>query len=205
MVQKEITDNKLHLQKIITSLRTKDQIIYKNQKIDQNFNNLIILNEIDDYYPCTTNGNGNCLYNAISINLYGSEEYFYIIKTCMLSIFFEYQEYFRNILPKINLNNSFEKFIELVATPDSWGDDICQIAISILLNRPLYCFSIDPNKNIPYSYEYCVNQSYSKQEALNIAFISNHFVALLPKNIDPKTPKPIENQYISKDFQIIFK
>ena len=122
-----------------------------------------------------------------------------MIKLGVLGILFENDLYFTNILEKtISPYKSFENFIEAMAKPHSWGDEICEIAISILLNRPLNVYSIDPANNIPYSHEYCILKDSYGNSPINIAFISNHFCALMPKKSGCQTPKPIFNQFITR-------
>ena len=48
------------------------------------FNILVKLNGIENYLPIQTSNNGNCLYNAISIVLFGTEDFFYLIKIGIL-------------------------------------------------------------------------------------------------------------------------
>ena len=163
------------------------------------FNILVKLNGIENYLPIQTSNNGNCLYNAISIVLFGTEDFFYLIKIGILAILFKNEAHFRYILEKTSSpRGNFENFVEVVSTPQSWGDEICMIAISILINRPLNVYSIDPVNNIPYSHEYCIIQESYSNSPINIAFILNHFIALLPEKNSCLSPKPQFNQFIAR-------
>ena len=103
----------------------------------------------------------------------------------------------KKILKNSSSHYSFDTFIENVATPNSWGDEICQVAISVLIERPIYVYSLDPLKNIPHSTEYCINDSLTKNP-ISIGFMLNHFVALLPKEIYCRPPKPAFNQFLAR-------
>ena len=187
---------------IISQFKRIKQKSYQNQLIDDKFYRVVYLNNVTNLEPIETTRNGNCLYNAISIIIFGCEDYFYLIKICVLSILLRYEAYFRNILLKCDSQFSFEEYIENCAIQFSWGDEISQIAVSILLDRPLYVYSFDPIKLIPYSYEFCVNPNSLNKFSINLGFIVNHFVALLPKDINVKPLKPRINPFINQ-FQLI--
>ncbi len=184
------------LSALVQKLRKQNEKLYVKQPIDNFFMKVIKLNNLLGFLPILTTGNGNCLYNAISIILNGTEEHFYEIKLGLLFIIFEHEKYFRNVLEKTGSYHSFEKFVEIIATSFSWGDEYCQLGISVLLDRPLNVYSIDPSNNIPYSHEYCVNSETLKKKPINIAFILNHFTALLSNNDNAVAHKPKINQFI---------
>ena len=179
-------------------LKKLNQRVYENQKLDLKFSKVTISNNVKNFEPVETLRNGNCLYNSISLNLYGSEDNYFLIKIGTLFILFQHEAYFRNIMIETVSKFNFEKYIEYVAFPGSWGDELSQVAISILLDRPLYVFSCDPIRNIPYSTEVCVNANTINNCSINIGFMVNHFVALMPKNNQIKPPKPKSNHFIHK-------
>ena len=58
---------------------------------------------------CIT-GDENCLYNSISLSLYGKESMSNMIRLSMIFILFEYEDFFRKIGVSFSLRESFEKF-----------------------------------------------------------------------------------------------
>ena len=187
------------LETVAETLRNQKETLYNRQPIDNSFNNLVSLHEVKNYLPILTTGDGNCLYNALSIVLFGNEDFYYLFKIGIFKIFFEYEMHFRNILEKtFSPHKSFEKFIENAAILNSWGDEICLVALSILIYRPINVYGLDPANKIPYSYEYCIINNSFENNPVNIAFILNHFVALLRKIEECKPPKPLMNQFLTR-------
>jgi hypothetical protein len=107
----------------------------------------------------------------------------------------EYETLFRIILSNSHSRYTLESFIEHIAIPKSWGDEYCQIAISILFKKPLHTYSIDPQNSVPYSHEYCVDTEIMEDNAIKIAFILNHFVPLLAEKPYQNSPMPIFKQF----------
>jgi hypothetical protein len=205
IVKKIMIQNRVLIKTYIDNLRLKKQILYTNEKVDQSFDNLKILNDLTDFEAIIITGNGNCLYNSISYIFYGNEDMFFEIKLGMLSIIFENEIAFRTLLRKTSRVNSFETFVEYIAAPLSWGDEYCEVAISILLNKALNVYSIDPKTNIPYSHEYCMNRDILKNKPISIDFLTNHFTALLAKKEEVKANVPLFNQFIYKYENLFIK
>ena len=171
IVKKFIIQNKILIKTNIDALRLKEPILYTNEIIDERFNNLLILNDMTDFAAIKITGNGNCLYNSISYIFYGTEDKFFEIKVGIISIIFDNEIAFRTLLRKTCRVKSFESFIEYIATPFSWGDEYCEVAISILCRRAVNTYSIDPLTNIPFSHEHCMNKAILKNKPVSIGFL----------------------------------
>ncbi|CAF0913894.1 unnamed protein product [Brachionus calyciflorus] len=92
----------------------------------------------------STTGDGNCLYNAISLSLCGTEEMSKEIKLGMIFIYFEYEKYFRKVFEKSGYEYNYEKMIEKSATMGVFGNEFNMLALSCLFMRPINCYSMDP-------------------------------------------------------------
>ena len=106
------------------------------------------------------------------------------------------------MLVKSKVTYSFEKFAEYISQSLSWGNEFCQLAISILCNRPVNTYSIDRDTNIPYSHEYCMNEKTLENDPITLGFILNHFTAILPCSSLSRPNKPINNEYFSQFYSL---
>jgi hypothetical protein len=164
----------------------------------------MVLNDLKNFKAVYTSGDGNCLYNSIAIQLYNSEKKFYLIKLGVLNTLFNHENAFRILLSRTGCKNDLDTFIESIATQNAWGDQYCEIAISLLCNRRLNCYCIDPEALIPYSYEYCMVEENVNRRPLLITFQTNHFSAILACKIDDIATTPRANHY-KKQFHMFFK
>jgi hypothetical protein len=198
IIQKIFEDNKIIIMEVVDQLKRKGLVLYENQQIDKDLDILMILNEMHQFKAVLTHVNGNCLYNAISIQLFAYDENFYLNKLGVLEIILKHEMSFRIMLSKTVSSYSYEGLIENIAIRESWGNEYCKVAISILCDRPLYVYSIGATHTIPYSYEYCMSDIISKKKRLGIKFKIYHFSAILAVNEDDLPLKPIMNQFINR-------
>lgn len=89
-----------------------------------------------------TTGDGNCLYNAISLALYGNESLSKEIRLRMVFIFLEYEDYFRNVAISFSFSDSLEILVEKASTLGDYGSDFNMIALSLLFFCPIKCYSM---------------------------------------------------------------
>lgn len=94
-----------------------------------------------------TKGDGNCLYNAISIDLIGNETLCTILRYLVVySLVSEYQ-YFGTLATKFD-GESLHFFVRKAATNGEWGHDLHVQALSYVLKRPIYVFQkYNPSKS----------------------------------------------------------
>ena len=99
-----------------------------------------------DKYECKngatlyTTPDGNCLYNAVSLALYGNKSNAGNIKLAMIFIFFEYEEYFRKLSQRFE-PAVFETQVINSSTLGVFGNSFNIIALSLLFLRPIICNS----------------------------------------------------------------
>ncbi|MCQ2816642.1 MAG: hypothetical protein MJ252_05165 [archaeon] len=105
-------------------MNEKQEIIFKKH---MNENNL----EIEK-----TEGDGNCLFRSISIQIYGKEEYHEILREKCMDYIEEEKNYFQQFI-----EGDIEEYIKMKRVPGVWGDDIELQALSEIYNRPIEIFS----------------------------------------------------------------
>ncbi|CAF1020572.1 unnamed protein product [Brachionus calyciflorus] len=84
-----------------------------------------------------TTGDGNCLYNSLSLALFGNESYSKNIKLCMVFIILEYEEYFRNLVQSFQYAEGYEKTVVACSTLGIFGNEFNMVALSLLFLRPI--------------------------------------------------------------------
>ena len=91
-------------------------------------------------------GDGNCMFRAVSDQIYGNEEYHGIIREkCMKYLLIE-RQFFSQFIE--GGDKEFDNYINMKSKSGVWGDDVELQAISEIYNRPIeiYCGSIKPLK-----------------------------------------------------------
>ncbi|RNA05851.1 Chromo domain [Brachionus plicatilis] len=122
-----------------------------------------------------TTGDGNCLYNAISLSIFGNEDWSLDIKLCMIFILIENENYFRDLIKKFRYEESFERLVEDSATIDEYGTEFNIMALSLLFLRPIKCYSLS---------NLALNSDISKLGGYPIFLTlkSQHFTPIIPIN-----------------------
>ena len=91
-------------------------------------------------------GDGNCMFRAVSDQIYGNEEYHNIIREkCMKYLLIE-RQFFSQFIE--GGDKEFDNYINMKSKSGVWGDDVELQAISELYNRPIeiYCGAVKPLK-----------------------------------------------------------
>jgi OTU domain-containing protein 5 len=84
-------------------------------------------------------GDGNCMFRAVSDQIYGNEDYHDIIREkCMDYLLIE-REFFSQFVE--GGNKEFDNYINMKRKSGVWGDDIELQAISEIYNRPIEIYS----------------------------------------------------------------
>ncbi|CAF0972658.1 unnamed protein product [Brachionus calyciflorus] len=189
--EKIFSDSRIDFIEIITLIRHKlDEYYFEpksNLKVDESFGMLCNLNFLNLFYPIKTNGDGNCFYYSVSVFLFGHEQNFKVIKTGSLFVLIEYRHFFEEIIQKKCYKYTFEELFKKTCQKNEWANELNILATSIFLKRPIICYCLNVEKQIPYSLKY-------QPEKLNsnpilIGFIKNHFVPLLKQDQNGKNPE----------------
>ncbi len=101
---------------------------------------------------------GNCLYRAISMSIFGTEYYHIQLRLAAIRVIIKYESYFRDFANKSNSYekfdkygnsiNHFQKLVNQVGTMGIFGDEIVMVALSIVINRPIPYINADCNQPI---------------------------------------------------------
>ena len=167
-------NNKLFKNRKFVKLNNKQEI-----KFRQNISNIQLL--IKD-----TKKDGNCMFRAISDQVYGTEENFNLIRQkCMDYISLE-RDFFEEFIE--GGKNFFDEYINLKRKNRVWGDDIELQALSELYNRPIeiYSNSIKPLRTF---HESKINFKRDDNNNKNYNIIpirlsyhgKNHYNSIIPK------------------------
>ena len=99
-----------------------------------------------DFFIKKMEGDGNCMFRAVSDQIYGNEDYHNIIREkCMKYLLIE-RKFFSQFVE--GGDKEFDNYINMKSKLGVWGDDVELQAISEIYNRPIeiYCGSDKPLK-----------------------------------------------------------
>ncbi len=96
--------------------------------------------------------NGNCFYESISKILFGDFQYFICIKFGLCFIYSKHRTFFEEVCEANGLKFDLKKSLR----DNEWPDELDLLASSIVIDRPIYIFTVDPafSYNISYSDEH---------------------------------------------------
>ena len=88
-------------------------------------------------------GDGNCLFRAVSDQIYGSDSHYEIVRQRCMDYLKVQKKYF-----ELFIEDDFDEYIKEKRKNGVWGDDIELEVLSEIYNRPIeiYCGSANPSK-----------------------------------------------------------
>ena len=148
------------LNEVLRIIRDNDfDRVYTSEKVDRNFEHIIKqTNDLNSYMPIITTGDGNCLFNSISVIAFGHENEANLLRLVVVFILLNYDLYFKDLLIKTAATSTFEEFVVETSKIFNWTNDNVLVAVSIMICRPIYCYTMNKNRNTTFSYEYIVNK-----------------------------------------------
>ena len=177
----------LHRDQFIEKVQLLRNVIdlpfYRFQNVDETVSQ-IFSNKFKSFVFPKTTGDGNCLYNAISLVLFGDENKMETVKLSMLFSSFEYETFIRKYLGKFQ--QSFEQFIEVTTRDKEWGNDDNFIGLSIATLRPIY--SLTSTSDL-----WC-NPTSSTRDPIIICNHDEHFTAAVKISQNAQVVYPRYNQ-----------
>lgn len=134
-------------------------------------------NNFIGYELIVTTGDGSCFYHAVSLSLFGNESHSHYIRACHLFCLIEYEDYFRYIFYKFGIGNgeSFEDFLCKHTHNSQWANELNQLAVAIMINRPIHIITFLMHNGIMWPYNII-----SPNQPLFIVLDQNHFSAFIP-------------------------
>ena len=177
-IKKSFNESKQILNEFFQKIRNLSLIKYSNQDINEPNRKKLQLS--DDYYPIDSTGNGNCLYNSISILLFGNEELYYLIKICSIFIILENETFFNHLIYCFKFELEYEKFIKKTCKKKEYGSTLNLVAISLLLDKTINCFVESKRTNTSVYHVYSIRKN--KSEKIILGCINEHFFPILIKS-----------------------
>lgn len=144
-----------------------------------------------------TNGDGNCLYNAISLILCGNESLFSYIKLSMVFILFEYEDFFKLMFKTFCYNETFKQLVIQSSTLIEYAHEYNITALSLLFLRPIYVYTS--------TYSFFTNPSNSTKLPIYLALHNVHFSPIILLNNYSILSLPTHNYLSNLDYKIILK
>ena len=98
--------------------------------------------------PVRTTGDGNCLWNAISICLCGSERYVYSLRLLTAYGLIKFKERMiaqlqvQNPDNRAGAENRWFDMLRIAITPTAWGTDFHAYVISVVFNISIFMFTL---------------------------------------------------------------
>jgi hypothetical protein len=190
-----LLDHKTLIDRIVNHLRIQNPNMYSTQKIA---NYSAVLERIGinhSFAPIKTEANGNCLYNAISMILFGNSQNYWMIKLGLGAVFVNHESYVKNIIDTFDDKSEYTKVLFESVRDGAWGNHYHILMLSALLKKPIYVYTDTLSHH-----KYCVNQKLSFNKPVCILLVSNHFTALMPFH---RTSKYVDAKWEQfKNFQL---
>ncbi len=96
-------------------------------------------NFLFELVPVYTLGEGNCLFRAVSISMFGDGRFYKYLRICTIYIFIKHFDFFRNN-STWNSNNFRNHVIEM-SRDKVFGEEDESSALSFIFNKPILFFS----------------------------------------------------------------
>ena len=182
--------NKDMIAKFINLCNIQQVNVYNGQKRDYYAKVLfdIILPYLENMcHIVAIEEDGNCLFRSVSVSLFGDQSFHIQLRLASIHYLIKYRSYFTLLIQtshaiyKKNSNDQYSSLIEYLAKIDNWGDDICMVLLSMVINRPIICIQNYKRKNETFAKSnifYVCKDQLNKQPVL--LFLNNkHFRACL--------------------------
>eukprot|EP01029_Cantina_marsupialis_P010168 TRINITY_DN2320_c0_g1_i1.p1 TRINITY_DN2320_c0_g1~~TRINITY_DN2320_c0_g1_i1.p1 ORF type:complete len:566 (-),score=122.94 TRINITY_DN2320_c0_g1_i1:199-1896(-) len=105
----------------------------------------------NDYVLYKVDGDGNCLFRAVSMHVHGSEDQHAELRQQVCDHMQEHAERFRHLAPA---DQSFEEYITRMCQLGSWGDDPEIRALEEILDRPIVILSSEKEDLTPVKFHF---------------------------------------------------
>ncbi len=168
--------NKDELEVVFKLLSAHTPLIYSNQRSSNKHEAFLIKNNLKyNYIAVKTEPDGNCFYYSVSIGIFGSPKMFKLVKIGLTKTFLDNEEYFRKIIFETKTTKTYEEILIDCSVDKAWANETHILGLSILLKRPVICFS-DHN----YHHLYCALTGTENNKPLVLLNAAHHFEVLMP-------------------------
>ena len=144
-------------------------------------------------------GDGNCMFRAVSDQVYGTDEHHQIIREKCMDYLVIFRKYFEPYI-----DEDFDDYIKEKRKNKTWGDDVELEALSEIYNRPIEIYK-DSNKPIKTFHEKIYEQDDKDNNNYSITPIrlsyhkKNHYNSIVPIRGDKINFQNYENSLIKTE------
>ena len=193
------------------NLITVDEInkkLFKNRKfitLNESQEEKIKINlEKLNFFIKKMEGDGNCMFRAVSDQIYGNEDYHNIIREkCMKYLLIE-KKFFSQFIE--GGEKEFDNYVNMKSKSGVWGDDVELQAISEIYNRPIeiYCGLDKPLKTFHENInEFNMKKNDNKEvviiSPIRISYHGNeHYNSIIPRKNNVEIWKNYKDSMINK-------
>ena len=184
-----------------------------SQKLKENYDHSFELPESwsSKVLPHTTEPDGNCLFNALSLLYFNDISYTNHFRLLSIYTILNCRSYFDQVFRILHKYEGVPYYCHKLARPGDWGDEVSILALSIAIGRPIIVLnelqhskrfkSLNSYLRDPQLHTVFTSFRYTDlTNALHIAFVNeNHFVAVTMNNDTALRPMPFLTEIILKN------
>ena len=144
-------------------------------------------------------GDGNCMFRAVSDQVYGTDKYYQLLREKCMDYLVILRKFFENYI-----DEDFDEYIKYKRKDKTWGDDVELEALSEIYNRPIEIYK-DSNKPIKTFHEKIYEQDDKDNNNYSITPIrlsyhkKNHYNSIVPIRGDKINFQNYENSLIKTE------
>ena len=179
-ITKTLRKNDSFLNQIIFHLSHLERNPFFNKKkhVKEEYDQILISNKIctQSFIAVKNEGDGNCLFRAVSQNTLGTEEFHKILRILTVFVIIENFKFFLSISES---KKDFFNYVENIAQNRSFAGEIEEMALSYIFKRSIINYSIFPTLEF-----FCINEKKRfLKEPILIIFdsLKLHFSSILKK------------------------
>jgi hypothetical protein len=138
-IEKYFTEHRATIINMVKTIRNYNFIhSYTIQLIDSKCD--FLYNYTKYLYPLETSSDGNCLFHATSISIYGDQSQSFNLKLCAAFIIYENQDFFKKVFEADGNIITIPYMVENVIKMDKWQNRNTIIALNIVTLRPIFSY-----------------------------------------------------------------
>ena len=160
-------DNKIAMKTLINEVNKQENDIFnvETHVVDMSVQEELLPSFTSQYVPVRTTGDGNCMYNTISIALHGTEEYTAHLRTITVYSLLENKEHMFEVMkPSTQLllrnvdrneenitaitEREWSKLLQEAAQDQCWGNHFHFHALCLMLKRPIYMYGYMRHRSV---------------------------------------------------------
>jgi hypothetical protein len=141
-------NHQILFENLLSQIRSKKiSLKFVNQKTADLF--ITKLSLPNGMFPILVDGDGNCLYNSISMICFNTQRHFRIIKALSMYVMIKNREKFEHYMKAAKYDFNFETFLERTSLEGEYGTELNIISIALMLNKNIACYNASLKKNMP--------------------------------------------------------